>query len=80
MKRFPLIQAVTGGTGGTVELGGLVGRNGGIIRNSNATGAVTVSTGDYNYVGGLVGANNYSGTVQNSNAAGVVSMVVLMIW
>ena len=50
------------------RVGGLVGRNGGTINNSYATGSVT-SSGDY--VGGLVGSN--TGTVRGSYATGSVT-------
>ena len=53
-------------------VGGLVGRNGGTISNSYATGAVTSSSFIYNsYVGGLVGRNG--GTISNSYATGAVT-------
>jgi len=54
---------------GTHYVGGLVGYNSGTITNSYATGNVT-GTGDY--VGGLVGANEF-GTISNSYASGSVT-------
>ncbi len=55
-------------TGGNFT-GGLVGRNGGTMGNSYATGSVT---GD-EYVGGLVGENYYNGIVSNSYSTGSVT-------
>jgi filamentous hemagglutinin family protein len=57
------------GTGSATYIGGLVGFNTGGITGSNATGVVSGG----NYVGGLVGYNQSSGTVSNSYATGAVS-------
>ena len=53
---------------GSLEIGGLVGANVGVISDSYATGNVS---GGGNYVGGLVGAD--SGTISDSYATGSVS-------
>ena len=50
-------------------VGGLVGYNDGDITGSHATGNVEGS----NYVGGLVGVNGYSGTINSSYATGDVT-------
>jgi filamentous hemagglutinin family protein len=62
-------SAVTGGNSAT-EIGGLVGRNqGGGVSTSYATGAVT----GYDLVGGLVGQNDFSGSIINTYATGAVT-------
>ena len=53
---------------GSAKVGGLVGRNHGIVNASNATGTVS---GVYSHVGGLVGINY--GTITASYATGTVS-------
>ncbi|MGC8541843.1 MAG: beta strand repeat-containing protein, partial [Phycisphaerae bacterium] len=63
---------------GAASLGGLVGNNGasssatGTITDSYATGSVTASGSNDNYVGGLAGGNNF-GSINNSYATGAVS-------
>jgi len=59
---------VTAGTG--ENIGGLIGENSGIISNCYSTGFVN-STGPK--VGGLVGGNTNSGTVNNSYSVGAVT-------
>ena len=53
------------------EVGGLAGRNLGMINNAYVTGTVTAKARDF--VGGLVGTNN--GTISNAYATGAVSGV-----
>jgi len=54
------------------EAGGIAGLNGGTLTNVTATGSVTGNNGE-NWVGGLIGSNNPTGTVTNSHATGDVS-------
>ncbi|HPS03642.1 MAG TPA: GLUG motif-containing protein, partial [Candidatus Sumerlaeota bacterium] len=64
------------GAGTSLEIGGLVGRNERKIANSFATGTVTgETTTAYSSAdtGGLVGFNNYKGTIQNCFATGSVT-------
>jgi filamentous hemagglutinin family protein len=65
------VSKSTGAVIGTSDsfLGGLVGINLGLVRNSSTTATATVTgNGDNNLVGGLVGLN--LGLVENSKAAG----------
>ncbi|MGU7784559.1 GLUG motif-containing protein [Burkholderia sp. PU8-34] len=56
----------TGSVSGTSYVGGLVGANyGGIVSNAYATGSVNGGSNSQN-VGGLVGYNDYTGTVSNA--------------
>ena len=59
---------VYGGYGNTDYVGGLVGRNGGTITASYATGSADGGGGNTDYVGGLVGRN--TGTITASYATG----------
>ncbi|MYC07556.1 MAG: hypothetical protein F4X57_10375 [Chloroflexi bacterium] len=59
----------TGSVSGTLQVGGLAGRNSGTISASYATGTVS-GTG---YPGGLVGWNSFGGTISASYATGTVS-------
>ena len=52
-------------------VGGLVGENGGLIRNSYAVGGVT----GRNTVGGLAGVVSREGAIENSYAAGAVNAI-----
>jgi len=54
------------------EVGGLVGYNAGLISNSFASAASSVTSVDGSYAGGLVGWNIITATIINSYAAGSV--------
>ena len=56
---------------GSLNVGGLVGQNGGAISNAYTTGAVIDNTGQ-NTVGGLVGYN-FPGTITNSHSTASVT-------
>jgi len=57
----------TGNITGDRDVGGLVGDNWGIVDNSYSTGSVTGTVGYLSrYVGGLVGRNEFEGTVSSS--------------
>jgi hypothetical protein len=60
---------------GTINLGGLVGSSSAVIGNCNAIGSVTGSgtTGDENYIAGLVGYAA-GGSISDSFAAGYVTL------
>jgi hypothetical protein len=55
---------------GKTYVGGLVGRNSGTVDNCYSTGSVSGTT---SFVGGLVGCNDYGGTVSKSCSTGTVS-------
>jgi len=65
-------SSASGVVNGSEEVGGLVGSNfdGGTVSNSSAS-ATVIGSGDFPYVGGLVGGN--FGTVSNSSASGAVN-------
>ena len=56
----------------SIFMGGLVGKQYGLVLNSFATGAVSGSSGSGSYFGGLAGFS-FSGTFQNSYSIGSVS-------
>ena len=56
-------------TGGTFNVGGLVGENNGSIENSSVAGEID---GDASDVGGLVGVNNDNGSIESSYVIGNV--------
>ncbi|MFY9084081.1 beta strand repeat-containing protein [Aliarcobacter cryaerophilus] len=67
----------TGTVSGNWYVGGLLGSNeNSTILNSYATGTVS---GTVNYVGGLVGINNYHSTISNSYATGSVTGTDLFV-
>lgn len=67
----PWFADVSAGTG-TIYVGGLVGLNAGVIRNASyANGRVDAATSSE--IGGLVGQNNPTGTIDGVWAAGPVS-------
>jgi hypothetical protein len=73
--------AVSAATAGTSyiysnSVGGLIGYNNGSISDAHASGSVTVGNGaggSINNIGGLVGQNNYYGTLDNIYATGSVT-------
>ncbi|RUR29790.1 filamentous hemagglutinin N-terminal domain-containing protein, partial [Vreelandella andesensis] len=73
-------SSASGAVSGNAHVGGLVGRNtsGSLIRNSQATGNVTIpdtaSEVTRGYAGGFVGRNQ--GTVENASASGDVTGLV----
>ncbi len=54
-------------------VGGLAGSNGGTISGVSAGVSVSAGTGNSDYVGGLVGNNDTTGTIQNSYATGSIA-------
>ena len=61
-------SAISGSVGSS-NIGGLVGGNAGSVSNCYSTGAVSGTQ----YVGGLVGGNDYSGNISNCYSSGSVS-------
>jgi filamentous hemagglutinin family protein len=63
----------TGNVTGNTYTGGLVGNSNAVISDSYATGNVGVIHPDSSQIGGLIGRNNYSGTLTNVYATGNVT-------
>jgi filamentous hemagglutinin family protein len=63
------VGLVDGSVTGRYNVGGLAGRNEGVINNSYNTGTVTGT----DYVGGLVGMNENGGVISSSHNTGVVN-------
>jgi hypothetical protein len=63
------VSGTSTGGGGSVQVGGLIGFNRGIIQGSYATVNVTAGS----ELGGLVGENDFDGTITNSYATGSVT-------
>jgi hypothetical protein len=64
----------TGNITGDRDVGGLVGSNRGTLSNSHFTGSVTGTVGHLSrYVGGLVGRNEWEGTVSSSYSTSSVT-------
>ena len=64
---------VTGVVSGASTVGGLIGRNGGLIDASHASSKVMSSEVGASNIGGLVGRNNFAGNINNSYATGAVT-------
>lgn len=70
--RMGFINQVSGGVNANVYIGGLVGYNNGLVKNSVTENYSVVKTKNYNYVGGLIGYNDTSGIIQTSMSLGSV--------